>query len=339
AERFRMLEPRLSKEGVFIKNLDPSIFETSPTDTSKEAKIKLDHMLLYYEYIDLSDKLQREHLFFVADEFQELISVDPAGGVIYTETNFPNISRSTNFKYIVAAQTKNAYIARVGKEDAENFLNQMRTQIFLPTEDTETIEYIEKLCPKVSQFKSNLIGKKLKVDGKETDYTVYSYFNAYISELVSRNKELLAAKQSIEGNAYPYDHDIFTTLEPIYVDLNKVTVRNAFTSAFETDEDPIYMPKLQNHFYTSNAIPAYRGYGSLASGVQDNRDNIQSSLASAVKEMEREYNDYMSKVARPDESGFSASEYGSQGSNQAFVLYKRAGTTMYDQIVLSINDK
>jgi len=337
ATRFRQLEPRLSEQSTFIKDLNPAMFATSPTDMSKEAQKKRQHMLMYYEYVDLSDKLNREHMFFVADEFQELISVDPAGGVIYTETNFPNISRSTNFKYIVAAQTKNAYISRVGNDDAENFLNQMRTQIFLPTEDEKTIEFIEKLIPKVDVIKNNVIGSKLKIDGVETDYVVYNYFNAYISELVSRNQQALEAGLSIEDRSYPYDHDIFTTLDPIEVDLDKVKVSNAFTAIFETDDDPIYVPKMINHFYSSAAIPSYRGYGSLASGIQDNRDNIQSSLASAKKDMDSQYQEYRAKSFKGKETGFNASEYGAQGSNQAVVIYKRAGTTNFDQIVLMVN--
>jgi hypothetical protein len=89
----------------------------------------------------------REQMFFVADEYQALITADTKEGAM-SDSNFPNISRSTAVSMMVATQGLAALKQAIGADAMDNFCQQMRTKIFLQVEDTTTFEYIKKLSGK-----------------------------------------------------------------------------------------------------------------------------------------------------------------------------------------------
>lgn len=81
------------------------------------------------------EKLQR--IFFVADEFQELVSADPSGE---SDSSFWNVARSTGTSGIVAVQSHNGLIKQIGEAETNNLLNQFRTSIMLLLEDNTSVE-------------------------------------------------------------------------------------------------------------------------------------------------------------------------------------------------------
>lgn len=81
------------------------------------------------------EKLQR--IFFVADEFQELVSADPSGE---SDSSFWNVARSTGTSGIVAVQSHNGLIKQIGEAETNNLMNQFRTSIMLLLEDNTSVE-------------------------------------------------------------------------------------------------------------------------------------------------------------------------------------------------------
>lgn len=73
------------------------------------------------------------------DEVQELATVDPASGL--SDASFWNVARSTGLAGIFATQTIAALVQAMGKDAADNFIQQARSKVFLRTEEKETVEY------------------------------------------------------------------------------------------------------------------------------------------------------------------------------------------------------
>ena len=75
----------------------------------------------------------------VMDEVQELATVDPASGL--SDATFWNVARSSGIAGIFATQSLSALVQAMGREAAENFVQQARSKVFLRTEEKETVEY------------------------------------------------------------------------------------------------------------------------------------------------------------------------------------------------------
>lgn len=192
--------------------------KTSPEDKSAAAQLKRRHMVMYYEYVDLSTKLKREHMFFLGDEYQALISIDK-DGILFTDGNFPNVCRSANCKYFVATQTFQALHNVLGKEDAENFINQMRNILLLSNSDKITHDAIQSIVRKSDILQKGENGKNLRIDNKTSDYIIYNNYNSFRSLAVLKNRE--NGFGSVK--AYPYTYDVFSTdIKPIKVDLDSL---------------------------------------------------------------------------------------------------------------------
>ncbi|MGF6273398.1 hypothetical protein ABIB38_001772 [Massilia sp. UYP11] len=328
AARIYELEPRHATECVSMGAFDPSVLNAVPSDTKEEAKRKEELMHLYYQYEDATTRVRREHMLFMGDEYQQLITVDKTGGC-YNDSNFPNISRSTSFKYFVATQTYAAYVEKVGKEVADNFLNQMRSQYYLATEDKSTGEMVEGLSGKADLFDNPFKGIELKASGKLTGVKGYNNFNAFVSRAVSENR------QNAEFNkSYKYDHDIFTVAEPLEVSANDIEFDGIVSSIFNG------MPKLElasmkNHFLDESKIPAYRRTGSASQGYQDNKDAIQSAWAESRDKMNTSHQQFLTQNIKKDVSVYSATEFVAQGNIHAFVIVQRAGVTIKDQVIVA----
>src|SRR3546814_3489188 len=73
------------------------------------------------------------------DEVQELATVDPASGL--SDATFWNVARSTGVAGVFATQTVAALTQAMGKDAAENFMQQARSKIFLRSEDQATVSY------------------------------------------------------------------------------------------------------------------------------------------------------------------------------------------------------
>jgi len=73
------------------------------------------------------------------DEVQELATVDPTTGL--SDATFWNVARSTGLAGVFATQTVAALTQAMGKDAAENFMQQARSKVFLRSEDQATVAY------------------------------------------------------------------------------------------------------------------------------------------------------------------------------------------------------
>jgi len=322
------LEPRHATECVSMSAFDPSILNANASDTAEVAKHKEELMQLYYEYEDATTRVRREHMIFMGDEYQQLITVDKTGGC-YNDSNFPNISRSTAFKYFVATQTYAAYVEKVGKEVSDNFLNQMRSQYFLSSEDKSTSEMVEGLAGKADLFDNPFKGIELKANGKPTGAQGYNNFNAFVSRAVSENRQ-----QPEFNKSYKYDYDIFTVAEPLEVSANDIEFDGIVSSIFN-GKPKLELVSMKNHILDESKIPVYRRTGSASQGYQDNKDAIQSAWAESREKMNTSHQQFLTQNIKKDVPVYSASEFVSQGNIHAFVIVQRAGVTIKDQVIVA----
>jgi len=328
AEQIYALEPRHAKEYVAMSGFNPSILDAVATDTVEQAKKKEELLLEYYIYEDATTRIKREHMLFMGDEYQQLITVDKSGGC-YSDSNFPNVSRSSNFKYCVASQTIAAYIDKIGKEVTDNFLNQMRTQIYLAAEDQATGSTVETLSGTIPQISNPYRGQVLLDSSSKTGLTIYNNFNALISSCIFQN--IVTNKLN---PAYPYKYDIFCAAEPLFIDDSEIDFGNLVTSIFEEENDNIFY-SMKRHFLDYSKVPAYKRTGSDADGKQDNEDAIRSAWAEAKDKMNSTFQSLLSESVKDDSPAYSASEFVSQGNTHAFIILQRSGTTIKDQVVIA----
>jgi len=328
AEQIYKLEPRHASECVSMGAFNPSILNAVEGDTQDQAKRKEELMHLYYQYEDATTRVKREHMLFMGDEYQQLITVDKTGGC-YNDSNFPNISRSTAFKYFVATQTYAAYVEKVGKEVADNFLNQMRNQYYLGSEDESTGKMVETLAGKADVFDNPFKGIELKSAGKPTGVFGYNNFNALVSRAVNENM-----RKAGFNKAYQYDHDVFTVAEPIELPVNAIGFNKIVSSIFNT-KPKLELASMKEHFLDESKIPAYRRTGSASQGYQDNKDAIQSAWSESRDKMNSSYQSFLTQNVKKDVPIYSASEYVAQGNIHAFVIVQRAGMTIKDQVIVA----
>lgn len=88
--------------------------------------------------------------FFMADEYQSLITNDPASG--YSDATVWNVLRSAGVGAFTISQGLGAYESAIGREAAQNILRNWRSKHFLRTEDVATIEEAKKLAGKTIRF-------------------------------------------------------------------------------------------------------------------------------------------------------------------------------------------
>jgi len=86
------------------------------------------------------------------DEVQEIVTVDSSSGL--SDATFWNVARSTGLAGVFATQTVAALTQAMGKDAAENFLQQARSKVFLRSEDRETVSYA---CWCAGEFERNRV--------------------------------------------------------------------------------------------------------------------------------------------------------------------------------------
>ncbi len=75
----------------------------------------------------------------VMDEVQELATVDPSSGL--SDATFWNVARSTGIAGLFATQTVSALVQAMGKDAADNFIQQARSKVFFRTEEMQTVQF------------------------------------------------------------------------------------------------------------------------------------------------------------------------------------------------------
>ena len=94
------------------------------------------------------DDLDRERpVFFVCDEYQDIISANKAG---LSDLNFWDKSRSARCIGIISAQSISSFRSAIGDRTlADTVLQNFRQKVFFRTEDLETVNYMNQLSGRV----------------------------------------------------------------------------------------------------------------------------------------------------------------------------------------------
>lgn len=333
ASQIRGLEPRFAEiqKDLELAIVDGSMFNADEKDSAEVKKTKRENMALYYEYQDAKTRIKREHMLFLGDEYQELITLDNSGGCM-SDFNFWNISRSTNTKGCLLTQTVNAYELKIGKEASANFLNQMRSHIYLSTEDATTREYVVKLAGTADIFESPLLNQKLKDNGKDTDFIIYDNFNAYISACVETNKYRAENKQALLPE-YPYTENIFAKGEAVEV-ADNVDFKNLFSNIWKKQET-FEIPSMKRHFLDEKNIKESKEEGSEASGKKNNSDQLHDAWSRAQDEMDNKYQSYLQNGFKKDAQLLTDSEFTGQGNIHAYIAVQVAGMLVKEHVIIA----
>jgi hypothetical protein len=84
-------------------------------------------------------KPQDQPCIVMMDEVQEIVTADVTSGL--SDATFWNVARSTGVAGIFATQTVASLYQAIGKDAANNFMQQARSKVFFRTEDQDTVEY------------------------------------------------------------------------------------------------------------------------------------------------------------------------------------------------------
>ncbi|HVI41178.1 MAG TPA: hypothetical protein VM577_10990 [Anaerovoracaceae bacterium] len=113
-----------------LEGINPATLNTSPKDTSKEAKHKREQMLQCYEYIDLKIRLRE---LIAEDEYQPLITT----GDYAFQTAF--ISPARNLRLLATSQK----IESMTPEEQMEFIEKARRIIYKDVhEEKEKLEHL-----------------------------------------------------------------------------------------------------------------------------------------------------------------------------------------------------
>lgn len=108
---------------------------------------------------------QERPVFFMCDEFQEIVSANKDG---LSDLNFWDKSRSSKTIGIISAQAVSSFYAAIGDRDiAHALLQNFRQKICFRTEDTTTLTYFNNLADKVEVIRkshSHTTGKQNQPD-------------------------------------------------------------------------------------------------------------------------------------------------------------------------------
>ena len=151
---------------------------------------------------------QERPVFFMCDEFQEIVSANRDG---LSDLNFWDKSRSSKTIGIISAQAVSSFYASIGNRDiAHALLQNFRQKICFKTEDITTLEYFNNLAAKVEVAKkihSQTRGStKTKMQVSNSDsytenitYTDKPVLDAQLFRSISQNQAV--ALLSICGNS------------------------------------------------------------------------------------------------------------------------------------------
>lgn len=121
-------------------------------DVQQQNPAFIDERLAWWFNPDLSHPKKEDYYleFFLADEYQALITADSTSG--YSDLTVWNVLRSAGVAGVTISQGLGAYESAIGKEAAANVLRQWRSKHFLRTEDVATIDEAKKLLGKTMRF-------------------------------------------------------------------------------------------------------------------------------------------------------------------------------------------
>ena len=173
--------------------------------------IKLRFFNVMQKRVTVPNWNQKRPVFFMCDEFQEIVSANKDG---ISDLNFWDKARSSKTIGIVSAQAISSFYAAIGDRDIANALLQnFRQKICFRTEDTTTLNYFHGLADKVevirkthSKTSGNSTQKSLFGNGSESNsntesisYTEKTVLDAQLFRSLQPDQAL--ALLSIDGKS------------------------------------------------------------------------------------------------------------------------------------------
>jgi hypothetical protein len=283
--------------------------EISEKEIERAINGNLEAVKLYNKWKELNTKLIKEKMFFIADEYQTLITVDEKEGAM-SDSNFWNISRSTGTAGILATQSFSALLQNIGKDATENFMNNMRSKIFLPVEDKATVDYIKAISGKTLRFyttnpnwdesyEATLLKKGVK--DNFVDVSVPDFKSVPENKIDNISKDLKGVLKIME-------------------DGSEVLFANVTAGKHSTAEDTNPMFEKDKRFLLSVGNTQYGGT-SVAQSV--------GAEQQAVWRSEDKYHTYLNE-GNHEEDIFHESDYLNMGSTTAYMFIQRAGKSKQD---------
>jgi type IV secretory pathway TraG/TraD family ATPase VirD4 len=166
--------------------------------------------------LELNEKNERNSMkekkpvFFICDEFQEIISASHDG---LSDLNFWDKSRSSRTIGIISSQSIASFYAALGNHDLANALLQnFRQKLCLRTEDPVTLEFMERL---VGHAQIKRISENYQ-QGYNIGKTITDSRERVVDAQLFRNLKPEQAIAILSLNGHSMD-DILT-LKPVYVD-------------------------------------------------------------------------------------------------------------------------
>ena len=322
-----VINPRFKEEYKGFGAFDTSILNCCFDDTGEERAKKHKFMEMYHEYSDCSTRMQREKMFFLADEYHEMITYDDSGSC-YSDFNFWNISRSAGVIGMFATQSINSFLAKLKDENiVNNFLNQCRNKVCLTTEDRKTAEDVVFMAGKSDRFVSSIIGEYITIQNEL--HKIYGNYNAFVSDAVFKN----TGSSGIIVKEYPYDYDVLAkgeALEPSFIlGDSKKLVSNLFQA------QPSLFPSMKLFFMNEGKIEDFVKSGTAGQGYQSNYNQIKMGWSDAKSQRNEKHAEFLKSNTRQNEALYSEAEYMGQGNTFAFMIYQRAGKSVAEKVVIS----
>lgn len=300
--RFRERFPHLASRAALLDDLVGSPGRMAAFEGDARA------LEIAYRYLLVKEMLEREKMFFIADEYQTLITVDAKEGS-QSDSSFWNISRSAGVGGIIATQSYSTLKQAVGDAAADNFSQQMRSKIFLPVEDPATFEFIKKLS-----------GKALR----SYTYDAES-FESYDAMLMETNTPDPFMSDAGESGQVQIAGDALATGESL-----KISV----ASAFSPDEPVSANAAVKGSVAADTRfVPPLRRWGSWRTGVQTNVDQIIAARQAAEWRREDLRRREISEGNQEMEV-FREDDFLSFGQNHAYAFIQRSGKARQDIISL-----
>ena len=115
--------------------------------------IKLRFFNVMQQRVSHSEWNQERPVFFMCDEFQEIVSANRDG---ISDLNFWDKSRSSKTIGIISAQAISSFYAAIGDHDhiANTLLQNFRQKLCFKTEDATTLSYFNRLADKVEVYRT-----------------------------------------------------------------------------------------------------------------------------------------------------------------------------------------